>query len=173
MSTMLNLVCREAPRYASVRAADEVTGNAVLAADLARFHVARVAAAQQHDGVVLAAGAGLAHQPAGGLLPTDMNSCLVVTGQLPWVAGAPGWRSQSMSARKGFYVLVVIDLRLLGGRKNERNWKSLPGAKLKALISRKRVFARLGGHDGLPFHAACAARACRRRHRLSMLWHLT
>ena len=36
------------------------------------------------------------------LLPTDMNACLVVTGQLPCVAGAPGWRSQSMSARKGF-----------------------------------------------------------------------
>ncbi len=52
----------EKPRDMHLRVRGRGDGNAVLAADLARFHVAGIAAAQQHDRVVLAAGAGLAHQ---------------------------------------------------------------------------------------------------------------
>ncbi len=159
----------EKPRDMHLRVRGRGDGNAVLAADLARLHVAGVAAAQQHDRVVLAAGAGLAHQRQA--VVADRHEFLL-GGDRPVAVGREGAGMEIPVdvGEEGLYVLVVIDLRLLGAGKRAQ-LEVVARRQAEGVDQQEAVFARLGGHDGLPFmrlRASLQAAAS-----LSMLWHLT
>ena len=90
-------------------------GNAVLMADLARLHVAGIAAAQEHDGVVLAAGAGLPHQRQPVI--TDRHERFLGRHRPVAMGGARAWMQVPVDiGQEGLQVLVVIDLGFLRAR---------------------------------------------------------
>src|SRR6185437_9164188 len=138
--------------------------NAMLPADLARFEIARIAAAEQDDGVVLAAFTSLAHH--GLAIVADRH-------ELPFALDWPvsvRRRSAGMEIpvdafEEGLHLLVVIELRFLRAGKGAQR-KVAARRQAEGVDQQEAISARLGGHRLLPLGSGELAMRLRRLSRL-------
>src|SRR5690242_306997 len=117
-------------------------------ADLARFEIAWIAAAQQDDGVVLAAFTGLAHH--GLAIVADRQ-------ELPFALDRPvavrrrrtGMEIPVDALEEGLHVLVVMELLLL--RAGEGAQREVAARRQAEGVDQQETIFALGGHRFLPW----------------------